>query len=144
VGYNSRLDALQAAILRLLLPELDGWNDARRRAAAGYEARGLGEHLALPRPTPRGEHVYHLYVARHERADDLAAALAERGVAARGYYRTPVHRQPAMDRFAGGADLPATDEAARTHLALPMGPELKDAQVVEVVDACASGVSGLH
>jgi dTDP-3-amino-3,4,6-trideoxy-alpha-D-glucose transaminase len=139
VGYNSRLDALQAAVLRLLLPELDGWNGVRRRVAGEYEARGLGDHVVLPRPAPGAEHVYHLYVARHERSDELASALAERGVGARGYYRVPVHRQPAMARFAGSDELPATDEAARTHLALPMGPELTDDQIAQVVDACASG-----
>ncbi len=72
VGYNSRLDELQAAVLRILLPELDGWNAARRAAAAAYERHGLGEHVELPRPVEGAEHVYHLYVVRSERADELA------------------------------------------------------------------------
>jgi dTDP-3-amino-3,4,6-trideoxy-alpha-D-glucose transaminase len=139
VGYNSRLDAVQAAVLRVLLPELDGWNETRRRVAAEYEARGLGDHVALPATTPGAEHAHHLYVARHEQADRLASALEERGVQARGYYRTPVHRQPAMSPFADETDLPTTDEAARTNLALPMGPDLTDDQIAEVVEACASG-----
>jgi dTDP-3-amino-3,4,6-trideoxy-alpha-D-glucose transaminase len=84
------------------------------------------------------EHVYHLYVARHERADELASALSERGVGARGYYRVPTHRQPAMAEFGADAELPATDEAARTHLALPMGPLLTQEDVREVVGALAS------
>jgi dTDP-4-amino-4,6-dideoxygalactose transaminase len=136
VGYNSRLDELQAAALRVLLPELDGWSAARREAAAAYERAGLGDHAELPR-TPRGvEHAYHLYVVRHERADDLRETLAERGIGARAYYRVPVHRQPAM---AVDAELPGTDEAARTNLALPMGTGLSEEQVREVVAACASG-----
>jgi dTDP-3-amino-3,4,6-trideoxy-alpha-D-glucose transaminase len=142
VGYNSRLDALQASALRVLLPELDGWNERRRAVALTYRERGLGDHLALPVPTRNAEHVYHLYVARHERPDELAAQLGERGVEARGYYRTPVHRQPAMASFLPGGrppDLPGTDEAARTNLALPMGPALTDEQIDEVVAACASG-----
>jgi dTDP-3-amino-3,4,6-trideoxy-alpha-D-glucose transaminase len=136
VGYNSRLDELQAAALRVLLPELDGWNAARRAGAAAYEREGLGEHATLPRPVDGAEHVFHLYVVRHERPDELRAALERAGVAARGYYRVPVHRQPAM---AAAVELPGTDEAARTNLALPMGPELSEEQVREVVAACAFG-----
>ncbi len=140
VGYNSRLDELQAAVLRVLLPELDGWNAARRSAADAYAHHGLGEHVELPVPVDGVEHVHHLYVVRSERADELAATLSERGIGARGYYRTPIHRQPATARYApADLDLPGTNEVARTHLALPMGPELTDDQVREVVEACASG-----
>ena len=138
VGYNSRLDEMQAAVLRILLPELDGWNTARREAAAAYERLGLGEHVGLPRAVDGAEHVYHLYVVRSGRADELAAALTERGIGARGYYRVPVHRQPATARYAT-AELPGTDEAARTGLALPMGTGLSEEAVREVVEACASG-----
>jgi dTDP-3-amino-3,4,6-trideoxy-alpha-D-glucose transaminase len=136
VGYNSRLDELQAAALRVLLPELDGWNAARRSVAEAYEREGLGEHVALPQPVDGAEHVYHLYAVRHPDADRLAERLGERGVAARGYYRVPLHRQPAM---ATDIDLPGTEEAARTHLALPMGTQLSEDQIREVVAACASG-----
>lgn len=140
VGYNSRLDEMQAAVLRVLLGELDGWNAARRAAAEAYERHGLGEHVELPVAVDGAEHVYHLFVVRHPRADDLAAALNEAGVGARAYYRVPVHRQPAMAAFsAGGPDLPGTEEAARTGLALPMGTKLSDDAVGEVVSACASG-----
>jgi len=138
VGYNSRLDELQAAVLRVLLPELDGWNAARRAAADIYTREGLGEHVELPVDVAGAEHVHHLYVVRSERADQLAAALGERGIGARAYYRTPIHRQPAMAAFApGDLSLPGTDEVARTHLALPMGPELTEDQVREVVSAVA-------
>jgi len=85
VGYNSRLDEMQAAVLRVLLPELDGWNARRREVAATYERIGLGEGVALPRAGRGGKHVYHLYVVR-----------AERLPIGRGYYRVPVHRQPAI------------------------------------------------
>ena len=140
VGYNSRLDEMQAAVLRVLLGELDGWNAARRAAAEAYERHGLGEYVELPVAVDGAEHVYHLFVVRHPRADDLAAALNEAGVGARAYYRVPVHRQPAMAAFsAGGPDLPGTEEAARTGLALPMGTGLSDDAVGEVVSACASG-----
>ncbi len=138
VGYNSRLDELQAAALRILLPELDGWNAARREAAAAYERLGLGEHVDLPQPVEGADHVYHLYVARSGRADELATALTDRGIGARRYYTVPVHRQPATERFAT-TELPGTDEAARTGIALPMGTELSEDQIREVVEACASG-----
>jgi dTDP-4-amino-4,6-dideoxygalactose transaminase len=142
VGYNSRLDELQAAALRILLPELDGWNVRRRAVADAYRQAGLGQYVALPRHAAGSEPAYHLYVVRHERADELRAALEARGVAARGYYRVPAHRQPATARYAPpGLELPGTDEVARTHLALPMGPELSREAVGEVVDSCASGLT---
>jgi dTDP-3-amino-3,4,6-trideoxy-alpha-D-glucose transaminase len=125
VGYNSRLDEIQAAALRVLLPELDGWNERRRAAAAAYERLGLGEHARLPQSIDGARHVYHLYVVR-----------AERLPIGRGYYRVPVHRQPAIG---SDADLPGTEEAARTNHALPMGIDLTEEQIREVVAACASG-----
>ena len=140
VGYNSRLDELQAAVLRVLLPHLDGWADGRRAAAAHYEAAGLGELVTLPAPTPGSEPAWHLYVVHHDRADDLHAGLAAAGVEARAYYRTPVHRQPPMAALAAGVALPATDELARTHLALPMSPILDAAHAAEVVSAARAAL----
>jgi dTDP-3-amino-3,4,6-trideoxy-alpha-D-glucose transaminase len=125
VGYNSRLDELQAAALRIFLPELDGWNERRRAAAAAYERLGLGRHARLPQPVDGARHVYHLYAVR---AESLPVG--------RGYYRVPVHRQPAI---AADVELPATEEAARTNYALPMGTDLTEEQVRQVVEACASG-----
>jgi dTDP-4-amino-4,6-dideoxygalactose transaminase len=142
VGYNSRLDALQAAALRILLPRLDGWNEARRAVAAAYAEHGLADlpGVSMPEPVDGAEVVHHLFVIRHERADELAAALGERGIQARGYYRTPVHRQPSMAQWGADAALPVTDEVARTHLALPMGPELTAAQAGEVVEALRAAI----
>jgi dTDP-4-amino-4,6-dideoxygalactose transaminase len=125
VGWNSRLDELQAAALRVLLPELDGWVDRRREVAETYERLGLGEHVALPRATDGARHGYHLYVVRSERELPIG----------RGYYRTPVHRQPAIG---SAAELPGTEEAARTNWALPMGTGLTEEQVRQVVE-CVSG-----
>jgi dTDP-3-amino-3,4,6-trideoxy-alpha-D-glucose transaminase len=125
VGYNSRLDELQAAVLRVLLPELDGWTERRQAVASAYERLGMGEHAVVPRATARARHAHHLYVVR---AESLPLG--------RGYYRTPVHRQPAVGV---DADLPATEEAARTNFALPMGTDLTEEQVRQVVEECASG-----
>jgi dTDP-3-amino-3,4,6-trideoxy-alpha-D-glucose transaminase len=143
VGYNSRLDELQAAILRVQLPYVDAWSDGRRAAARAYEDAGLSELVAPLRVGAAGaQPAWHLYVVRHERADELAAGLSERGVGCRAYYRVPVHRQPAMAPF-GGAALPATDELARTHLALPMSPLLSAQQAREVVAAVREVLTAL-
>ena len=138
VGYNSRLDEVQAAVLRVQLPHLDSWCDARRAVAAAYAEEGVAEHVAPPVATPGSTPAWHLYVVRADEPDALSAALADRGVQSRGYYRTPVHAQEAMAPFAPASPLPGTDEAARTHLALPIGPALAREQVREVVDALAA------
>jgi dTDP-4-amino-4,6-dideoxygalactose transaminase len=134
VGWNSRLDELQAAVLRVQLPHLDAWSDGRRAAGEHYAAAGLGELVALPRPAAGAQPAWHLYVIRHERADELAATLGAAGVGCRAYYRVPVHRQPAM---LTDVALPGTEEAARTHLAIPMSPVLTREQAGEVVAALA-------
>ncbi|HZU39857.1 MAG TPA: DegT/DnrJ/EryC1/StrS family aminotransferase [Solirubrobacteraceae bacterium] len=139
VGYNSRLDELQAAMLRVLLPSLDRWCEGRRAAAAAYRAAGLGQYARLPIPLPEAAPAWHLFVVTHPRADELIAALVEQGIGARGYYRTPLHRQPALARYGAGAELPVTDELAARNLALPMSPVLSAAQaraVVQVIAEC--------
>lgn len=135
VGYNSRLDDLQAAGLRVLLPQLPGWTASRRRVAAAYAASGLDEVVELPVETSGAESCYHLYVVRLQNRDRLAARLAAAGVGARAYYSTPLHRQPALQRFAPSDSLSGVDAAAAESLALPMGPALRDEQVAEVADA---------
>jgi dTDP-4-amino-4,6-dideoxygalactose transaminase len=141
IGWNSRLDELQAAILRVLLPALDGWVAGRRAAARHYEQAGLGELVALPVATAGAEPAWHLHVVRHERAAALEAALGAAGVGARGYYRTPLHRQPALAPWARGVELPATDLLARTHLAIPMSPVLDRAMADEVVAAVRAALA---
>jgi dTDP-4-amino-4,6-dideoxygalactose transaminase len=136
VGYNSRLDELQAAILRVLLPALDGWCDGRRAAAGAYVAAGLGQHVGLPHVPAGADPAWHLYIVTHPRADVLLPGLAEQGVQARGYYRTPLHRQPAMAPYArAGGQLPVTDALAAANVALPMSPVLSPEQAATVVEA---------
>jgi dTDP-4-amino-4,6-dideoxygalactose transaminase len=119
VGYNSRLDELQAAVLRLFLGELDGWNRSRREAAARYEELGLGELCDLPADEPG--HVYHMYVVRSPERDRFHEALAAAGIGHASYYVTPLHLQPAL-RYLGWKEgsLPETEKAAAENLALPM------------------------
>jgi dTDP-4-amino-4,6-dideoxygalactose transaminase len=133
IGNNSRLDELQAAILRVQLPHLEEWADGRRRAAAQYEAAGLGDVVDLPRAL--GEPAWHLYVVKHDRVDDLAAAFKAAGIGHKIYYRVPTHEQPAMREYAPTVELPGTAAAARTHIAIPMSPVLSREQADDVVAA---------
>jgi dTDP-4-amino-4,6-dideoxygalactose transaminase len=138
VGTNSRLDALQAAFLRVSLPHLDGWNAARRDAAARYAELGLGEVVELPPDEPG--HVYHLFVVRTPDRERIAAALKEREIASASYYVTPLHLQPALRDlgYEPGA-LPETEKAAAENLALPLwagiAPEQQQQVVETVLDA---------
>src|SRR4051794_36252582 len=137
VGYNSRLDELQAAILRVQLPHLDAWADHRRAAAGWYADAGLAEWAQLPRATPGADPAWHLYVIRTDRSEQLEQALPQAGIGARSYYRVPVHQQPAMAYLGAGAALPGTEQAAREHLAIPISAAITREQVREVVDAIA-------
>jgi dTDP-4-amino-4,6-dideoxygalactose transaminase len=141
VGYNSRLDELQAAILRVLLPKLDGWCDGRRAGARAYLDAGLAEHVVVPVVPDGAIPAWHLYAVTRPRADELLRALADAGVGARPYYRVPLHRQPAMAPFVGDqAPLPVTDALAAGIVALPISPVFGAGQAHEVVAAIARAV----
>jgi dTDP-4-amino-4,6-dideoxygalactose transaminase len=142
VGYNSRLDAVQAAVLRVLLRQLDGWADGRRAGAQAYLDAGLADHVTVPRPPAGADPAWHLYVVTHPRADALLGALNDAGVQARAYYRAQCHHQPSMARYLDGAGptLPVTEALGRDNIALPISPVLGAAQAREVVDAIASAV----
>ena len=135
VGYNSRLDALQAAVLRVQLPHLDTWADGRRAAAQAYAQAGLAEVVELPRAGTGAQPAWHLFVVRAGEPDALAARLKAAGIGARAYYRRAVHEQPAMREYAPRQALPGTELASRRNLALPISPMLTDAQAREVVAA---------
>jgi dTDP-4-amino-4,6-dideoxygalactose transaminase len=139
VGTNSRLDAVQAAALRVFLPHLAGWNASRREAAARYADLGLGEAVELPPDEPG--HVYHMFVVRTPNRDRIAAALTEAGISSASYYTTPLHLQPALQYLGWKpGSLPETERAAAENLALPMwggiGPDVQE-QVVATVRAAA-------
>jgi dTDP-3-amino-3,4,6-trideoxy-alpha-D-glucose transaminase len=135
IGYNSRLDELQAAILRVQLPHLDRLADGRRAAGAHYEQAGLGELVKLPLPVAGSLPAWHLYVIGDTQVERAEAALTAAGIGNKPYYRTPVHRQPAMRQWGEGIELQATDYAARCHLAIPMSPVLTREMAEEVVGA---------
>jgi dTDP-4-amino-4,6-dideoxygalactose transaminase len=118
-----------------VLERLDDLNARRRALAAAYEDAGLGRYVALPQAPAGAEPVHHMYVTRAERPDELEQRLLDAGIAVRGNYRVPVHRQRPMEHYAVGAELPGTDEASATNLALPMGPTYGDEVARAVVDA---------
>ncbi len=138
VGYNSRLDELQAAVLRVFLGHVDQWNDARRAAAARYAELGLGELCELPPDEPG--HVYHVYCVRTRERDRVAAALRRQDIGCATYYSTPLHLQPAMRSLASGS-LPETERAAQETLALPLWPAITTAQQEEVVECVRSALA---
>lgn len=143
VGVNSRLDELQAAILRARLPHLDAGNARRRQIAAAYDAALAGGPIAPPARREGAEHVFHQYVVRVANRPAVQARLREQGVGTGIHYPVPVHLQPAYRGRTplGPAGCAETERAAREVLSLPMYPELSDAQV-ERVCAALRGLAG--
>jgi dTDP-3-amino-3,4,6-trideoxy-alpha-D-glucose transaminase len=135
IGYNSRLDELQAAILRVQLPHLDDWAHGRRLAEEHYRDAGLGDLMELPEPSAGSSPAWHLYVVRDPEVERLEAVLSAAGIGHKAYYRTPVHRQEPMLAWGENAVLPVTEYVAATHLAIPMSPVLTREQAEEVVAA---------
>ena len=139
LGYNSRLDEIQAAVLRLFLAELDGWIALRREAAARYADLGLGAACDLPEDEPG--HAYHLFVCRSAERDRIRSALKDAGIGSALYYTTPLHLQPALS-FLGHApgSLPVTKQLGRENFSVPLWAGIDSAaqeRVVSVVQAAA-------
>ena len=139
VGYNSRLDEIQAAALRLFLQHLDGWNRARREAAERYRELGMSDLVETPEDEP--SHVYHLFVARSPERDRIVAALKEAGIGTATYYTTPLHLQPAL-QFLGYAEgsLPETERVARDNFSVPLWAGISAEQQERVVEVVRSAV----
>jgi len=137
VGTNSRLDALQAAILAAKLPHLDGWAKKRRENACVYEGL-LGDvaEVVVPKVLPGNFHVYNQYTLRVRRRDELRAFLGARGIGSGVYYPVPLHLQECFAALGGGVgDLPVSEELCRQVLSLPIYPELGEADIQEVAAA---------
>jgi dTDP-4-amino-4,6-dideoxygalactose transaminase len=139
VGYNSRLDELQAGMLRIFLEQLDGWNRGRREAAARYAELGLGDLVELPQDEPG--HIYHLFVCRSPERDRIRAALTEAGIGSAVYYTTPLHLQPAL-RFLGyePGSLPETEAVAEVNFSVPLWPGIPVEAQERVVDVVRTAV----
>ena len=139
VGYNSRLDELQAAALRIFLKRLDEWTRLRREAAERYRELGLGELVETPQDEPG--HVYHLFVSRSSERDRIATALREAEIGCATYYLPPLHLQPALG-FLGWREgsLPETEKLARENFSIPLWAGITPEQQERVADVVRSAV----
>lgn len=141
LGYNSRLDELQAAFLRVKLPHVDAWNEARRRVADAYRQRLADLDLSTPAELPPGRHVYHQFTLRigAGRRDQARAKLAAAGIATSVYYPVPLHRMPAWDD--GAPSLPEAERTATEVLSLPLWPALDAASIDRVASVLGAALS---
>jgi len=139
IGYNSRLDELQAAVLRVFLEELDNWVAQRREAAARYAELGLGTACELPEDEPG--HAYHLFVCRSPDRERIRSALKAETIGSAVYYATPLHRQPALAHLGyDSGSLPVTEQLALDNFSVPLWAGINSAEqerVVSVVQAAA-------
>jgi len=143
VGFGERLDALQAAVLKVKLPYLDTWNAQRRRAAGAYRSqlRNQSSAILLPHEAPEVDHVYHLFVIRVRERDRMLHRLQAAGVRAGVHYPIPVHLQPAyVDPGYSPGRFPHAEQAAQEVLSLPLYPEITDAQIGAVTEAVMDAV----
>jgi dTDP-4-amino-4,6-dideoxygalactose transaminase len=141
-GWNSRLDAIQAAVLSIKLKRLDDWNSCRRQAAEAYRQALSGLPLELPVEPEYARHVYHLYVVRTEGREKLRQELSGRGVGVGLHYPIPLHLQQAYRQMGlKEGSFPATERSAQTGLSLPMHPALRPEQIERVAQACVEILS---
>jgi len=153
IGWNMRMDGFQGAILTVKLKYISGWTESRRRLAARYHelfaAVGLAESgpypnhgVVLPREVAGARHVWHQYVIRTQRRDELRAFLAERKIGSEIYYPVPLHQQEAFKELGyAETSFPEAERAAREVLALPIFPELREDEQQTVVSAIAEFLS---
>lgn len=136
-GHNYRMEGIQGAVLGVKLRHLGAWTEARRKNAAMYNAALKGiPGVVTPREMPYAKHVYHLYVIRVPRRDDLQKHLEDKGVATGLHYPVPLHVQHAFKHLGyKEGDFPVTEKAAKEILSLPMFPELTAEQIAYVADA---------
>jgi dTDP-4-amino-4,6-dideoxygalactose transaminase len=142
VGYNSRLDEIQAAVLAAKLPHLETWSLAREKNAEYYRQalrrQGIEALCLAPEATPGNRHIYHQFVVRVAKRDALRAFLSGKGIGTEVYYPIPLHLQRCFEHLGyREGDLPETEKAARETLALPVYPELQEEQINYVVESIA-------
>ncbi len=141
-GVNSRLDAVQAAVLGIKLPHLDEWNEQRRHSAKEYGANLDGSLVQLPEEADGRFHVYHLFVVRHAERDRFREVLQQRGIPTGMHYPTPVHLHPAFQHLGRGeGSFPHAERWAAQGISLPMHPHLATSHIERVVTAVNQGLS---
>jgi len=142
VGYNSRLDEMQAAVLRIKLSHLDDWNQCRRDLAALYSKNLQGLPLQLPQEELNTKHVYHMYVVEIDNREEVRKRLSNDGIATAVYYPYPLHLVPALQELGyREGDFPVSESASKRCLALPLFPEMTENQVTEVAGALRVALS---
>jgi dTDP-4-amino-4,6-dideoxygalactose transaminase len=139
IGTNSRLDEIQAAVLRIFLRELDGWTVQRRDAAQRYRELGLGGECEIPEDEPG--HVYHLFVSRSRQRDEIRAALTDAHIGSAQYYLPPLHLQPAL-RYLGyeEGDFPETERASLENFSVPLWAGITREQQERVVETVQASI----
>ncbi len=143
IGYNSRLDEMQAMVLRVKLKRIDTYNQRRRAAAHLYSRLLEGQPLTTPQEDGVGEHVYHQYTLLSEHRDLLFKALQDQHIACAIYYPVPLHRQRVFADRCAGLTLPVTEAISAQCLSLPICPSLSDAQIQEIADVIKTALSGV-
>lgn len=141
IGYNSRLDELQAVILRIKLKRLAGYNLERRRVAHAYNAK-LKDVVSVPHEDSIGTHVYHQYTLLTDKRDAIMAALSAKEIANAIYYPVPLHKQKAFADVCQDVSLPVTEKIVTQCMSLPIFPEMSGAQITEVCDTIIAAVNG--
>lgn len=144
IGYNSRLDELQAAILRVKLKYIDKWNETRRKIANKYDSSLQETSLRHPFCSPECYHVYHLYIVRHEQRDKIVNELKESGISCGVYYPVPLHLQDAYQGkgYTEGS-LPVVEQMSKETFAIPLYPELTDLLSDAVIENIKEVLNGL-
>jgi dTDP-4-amino-4,6-dideoxygalactose transaminase len=142
LGINSRLDEIQAAILRVKLKYLDEWNEKRRSLARLYSQLLQNTGVILPVEKDYAKHVYYLYVIRHKRRDLLQKRLADNGIQSLIHYPVPVHKQKSYSDMVYAADLPVTEQICNEIISLPMHPWLKESDITQVTSLIKGYVHG--
>ena len=142
IGYNSRLDEIQAAILRVKLRHIEEFNAGRRRAAHLYSELMADLPVETPYEDGIGVHVYHQYTLLSERRDAIMAALQQEGIACAIYYPVPLHRQNVFATDCAGVSLPVTESVAARCLSLPIYPELGEADIRRIVEVIRGALNG--
>jgi len=134
IGYNSRLDELQAAILRVKLKYLDVWNEARKKGAQRYNDFLSELDIKLPQAVKEADHIYHLYIIRHKEREKITKSLKERGIGCGIYYPVPLHQQTAYQGCFTKDFMPVVEAVSRETFAIPLFPEMNDEQFTFVVE----------
>ena len=139
IGYNSRLDELQAVILRVKLQYIDEYNNERRRVAHSYSEQ-LKDVVTVPFEDNIGTHVYHQYTVLTDNREQIMAALSAKEIANAIYYPIPLHQQKAFEKECAGISLPVTEDTVKHCMSLPVFPEMTEEQIKLVCDTIKSAV----